>query len=147
MKRDEILKGVPNKRARKILHWRDRIIEEFDFDSVHDVMDKCDWCWGDGTKSEVPSVKRIRLTAHYLFETLISEWLKKHNKITISTGGLKASITKKGRLSLYFAIDDVTSYEIDEMDKVHRKYNDDNDEETSYNNDYEDDYVIDETEE
>ena len=74
---------LPTKLRNKI----DDIMENFDFERVHKVMDMLEWRWGSA-KNGVPSVEELKKEAKRLLVTACSE--KNH----ISTGGFKAVFEK-----------------------------------------------------
>ena len=60
------------------------ILDEFDFDKVHKVMEFLNWGWTDGGRPlEVPTVGQLRKRARYLMKSCIG----KENTYT-ATGGL-----------------------------------------------------------
>ena len=102
-----------------VLRDMDRIIEEFNFKHVHDFMKKTNWVWcGEHVNREnrVPTIKEMRLCAKDLLRTCVRSWIEHPHKMSSSTGGFVASITKKGRLSLAFVVEEMTSYDIEEID-------------------------------
>lgn len=102
-----------------VLHAMDRIIEEFNFKHVHDFMKKTNWVWcGEHVNREnrVPTIKEMRLCAKDLLRTCVKNWIDHPHKMSSSTGGFVVSITKKGRLSLAFVVEEMTSYDIEEID-------------------------------
>lgn len=102
-----------------VLYNMDRIMDEFDFRRVHDFMKKSEWTWvGDGTNHEcrVPTVKEMRKVAKHLLRTCVQKWIENHHKLSTGTGGFYASISKKGRLKLSFIVEEMSSYDIAEME-------------------------------
>lgn len=95
-KRKDLTKGIVFKEAtlsdlerRKIAS----VMENFDFNKVHDVMSYLDWDWigcGEGEKCGVPSVEKIKEEARRLLIDAAYE------KTTIATGGLKAVYERDG---------------------------------------------------
>ena len=52
----------------------DDILDEFDFDKVHKVMEFLDWGWTDGYRPlEVPTVGQLRIRARTLMKDLIGK--------------------------------------------------------------------------
>ena len=74
---------LPPKLRNKI----DDIMENFDFERVHKVMDMLEWRWGSA-KNGVPSVEELKKEAKRL---LVSACVEKNH---ISTGGFKAVFEK-----------------------------------------------------
>jgi hypothetical protein len=102
-----------------VLRSMERILEEFNFKHVHEVMKKSNWVWcGEHVnfESHVPTIKEMRLCAKDLLRTCVKNWINHPHKMSSSTGGFVASITKKGRLSLAFVVEEMTSYDIEEID-------------------------------
>lgn len=112
---------------RDVLRDMDRIVEEFNFKHVHEIMKKSNWVWcGEHVKREnrVPTIKEMRLCAKDLLRTCIKSWIEQPHKMSTSTGGFVASITKKGRLTLAFIVEEMTSYDIEEIDDCNNFEND-----------------------
>lgn len=102
-----------------VVRSMNRILEEFNFKHVHEIMKKSNWVWcGEHVnyESHVPSIKEMRLCAKDLLRTCVKNWINHPHKMSTSTGGFVASITKKGRLSLAFVVEEMTSYDIEEID-------------------------------
>jgi hypothetical protein len=84
------------------------ILENFDFDLMHDFMCKTSWTWFDTTPS-APTVDQLKSQAIKMLEELILDG----GRISyIRTGGFKASLIK-GSLSLSFV---VTEFSADPVD-------------------------------
>jgi hypothetical protein len=50
------------------------ILDEFDFDRVHKVMEFLDWGWTDGSRPlEVPTIGQLRKRARTLLRSLIGK--------------------------------------------------------------------------
>lgn len=67
----------------------DEIIDNFDFDRVHDVMEYMDWGWqGEG----VPSIEKLKESAIELLEHAYNGYFEQGNgeQYSIQTGGLEA---------------------------------------------------------
>ena len=90
------------------------VMENFDFNKVHDVMSYLDWDWigcGEGGKSGVPSVEKIEEEARRL---LIEAAYEKTN---ISCGGFKAVYETTGPddkdpyIGLEFIVEDCEGFD------------------------------------
>lgn len=78
------------------------ILENFNFNRVHDVMVHLKWTWG--LENEAPSIKKLKKCAKDL--------LKRSKKYgSISTGGFEARYYKKGKeFSLMFILYEYSTY-------------------------------------
>ena len=86
-----------------------QIMEDFDFERVHKVMEFVDWKWmGTDGKEEVPSMYRLMKRAEELLRTCALHYGKESNHIT-STGGFAALLDGE-TLSLQFHLEEATSY-------------------------------------
>jgi hypothetical protein len=86
------------------------VMDDFDFDKVHDVMKALGWEWiartGDG---EVPGVWSIAKRAKKLLdEVMVYYGDKEHH--AISTGGFTAMLEEDGTLSLLFVLEQKSAY-------------------------------------
>jgi hypothetical protein len=65
----------------------DDVMDQFDFDKVHRVMEFMDWVWvtTDGHSTEVPSISRLKQAARKHLRRAFAK------NITIGSGGLEAS--------------------------------------------------------
>ena len=80
----------------------DYIIEHFDFEKVHDVMEFLNWDWlGVG----VPSIHHLKVEAERLMLKLISE-----NCRTIGSGGFEALKRDNGDICLYFVVEELEGF-------------------------------------
>lgn len=61
-----------------------KILKNFDFEKVHEVMNHLNWVWYNNEEYKVPSVKELKRTA----KELIKE-IKKADVDCISTGGFE----------------------------------------------------------
>jgi hypothetical protein len=83
------------------------IMDEFDFEKVHNVMEKLDWKWYHKDTSEyiIPTLYTIKRTALYLLRELI----KDSGTTSMSTGGFYAikngSETDENDIELLFCIE------------------------------------------
>jgi hypothetical protein len=81
------------------------VMDDFDFDKVHDVMKALGWEWiartGDG---EVPGVWSIAKRAKKLLDEVM-EYYGDEEHHAISTGGFTAMLEEDGTLSLLFVIE------------------------------------------
>ena len=133
-------------------YYRDRILEEFRFEQVHAVMEELEWEWSDIDR--VPTVEDLRCVAYDIMSECISHWVDNDKKFNMSAGGLYASISKKGKLSLRFSIEELSTADIEESDEIcdNDEYIDEDDcdidpevKEVYYDED--DEYFVDDTEE
>lgn len=74
----------------------DEIMDNFDFDRVHKMMVAVDWKWGSGEDAAVPDKVKLRQTARYLLQRVVSDEL-----YGLCTGGFFAR-NRNGLLSLSF---------------------------------------------
>lgn len=85
------------------------VMDDFDFDEVHDVMKALDWRWITGTgESEVPSVWKIAKRAKKLLDDVM-EYYGDGEMHLISTGGFTAMLEEDGNLSLLFVIEQTSA--------------------------------------
>jgi len=91
----------------------DTIMDEFDFDRVHEIMVACKWGWSTGEDDdlEVPSGNEIRRTARRMLKQAVEE---KH--ALVSSGGFTV-IKVKDTLALFFGVDS-TSIEFADNDNI-----------------------------
>ena len=84
------------------------VMEDFDFDRVHEVMIDIDWKWdiGNGERT-VPSTYRIMKTADSLLRDAASHYGEK-DFYTKGTGGFIASLDN-GTLALQFILAEASS--------------------------------------
>lgn len=61
-----------------------KILKNFDFEKVHEVMNHLNWVWYNENERKVPTVKELKKTA----KELIKE-IKKLDVDVISTGGFE----------------------------------------------------------
>lgn len=73
-----------------------QVLENFDFDKVHKVMEVLDWKWvGGDTQDGVPSVYRLIKKAEGLLKDCVNEIEHRNtNTFVLSTGGFKATCVK-----------------------------------------------------
>ena len=82
----------------------DDIMDSFDFDKVHKVMEFLDWKWANNLKiEEIPEIYEIRKFARNLLKECIAE------KTVIESGGFRASYENK-ILRLDFVVEEYESY-------------------------------------
>lgn len=68
------------------------VLDNFDFEKVHRVMEFLNWTWSTKKKKEkIPSIKKMKKHAERLIEDAI-KGLKKHgaDQYSIATGGFEA---------------------------------------------------------
>lgn len=86
------------------------IIDAFDFEKVHRVMELLDWKWSirkseNGKfEEEVPSLAKLIIQANNLLRRVAEE--ENPNGTTVSTGGFEAIKDDEGNLGLRFVIAD-----------------------------------------
>lgn len=78
-----------------------KILKNFDFDRVHDVMEHLNWGWKD-TDGKVPSIDQLKELA----KKLLNEVSEKDEFYNISTGGFRAFKYENGSLELEFVLTD-----------------------------------------
>lgn len=79
----------------------EKLIAEFDFETVARVMDLLDWVWGEPSKR--PTIAEMRECAR----ELLSDVCQSDERPDWSTGGFAAARYGDGRLSLGFIVTDV----------------------------------------
>ena len=85
-----------------------QVMESFDFEKVHDVMNLLDWRWSNGDGGlAVPSLYKIIKTADNLLRNVAKYYGDKEFHC-FSTGGFTASLDN-GILSLQFILTETTS--------------------------------------
>jgi len=93
------------------------IMDEFDFEKVHDIMKYLNWEWAIGNgESAVPSMWRIMEQAKHLLEEVAG---REDGKCSyISTGGFMAMKHEDCSLTLHFVLEsfdaDIEFYEEEE---------------------------------
>ena len=95
---------------------RDNIMQEFDFEKVHAVMEALEWGWatGNGFDTVVPEVSDIRKEAITLMNDVIDRYIETGNDwCGISTGGLDVELVVNKDdglpdLTLKFVVEDWT---------------------------------------
>lgn len=90
----------------------DGIIEDFDFDRVHDVMEYMDWRWRE---KGVPSVEKLKKESLNLLQQAYIHYLEQNNNEphSIQTGGLEAyyeNIDGEDCFELKFVLESVNNY-------------------------------------
>lgn len=111
------IKGItitraPNHVPTNIQEIINGIIEDFDFDSVHDVMEYMDWEWrGEG----VPSIEKLKECAIELLERAYNGYFEQGNgeQHSIQTGGLEAYYMyddNEDCFELKFVLESVNNY-------------------------------------
>lgn len=84
----------------------DEVLDKFDFEKVHHVMEFLEWTWGGDEDSHIPDIPELRKTARKLLKD--ASEIKKGRRCT-STGGFYAEAEyyrKQIYLRLYFAVEE-----------------------------------------
>lgn len=88
----------------------DKIIEDFNFTKVHDVMKYMNWTWSE----EVPSIEKLKTKASNLLQAVYIKYLTLNtNEHTIRTGRLEAyyaNIDGEDYFELKFVLESVNNY-------------------------------------
>lgn len=89
------------------------VMDDFDFDKVHDVMKALGWEWIARTgNGEVPGVWRIAKHAKKLLDEVM-EYYGDGEHHAISCGGFTAMLEEDGELSLLFVIEQTSANPVD----------------------------------
>lgn len=90
----------------------DEVMERFDFDKVHRVMEFLKWTWVNGT----PTVSELRSTALQCLDTAVLEYDKQgcpRSGMNVSTGGFEATVrvfaSGREEVQLVFYVDRASS--------------------------------------
>lgn len=75
-----------------------KILKNFDFEKVHEVMNHLNWVWYNNEEYKVPTVKELKRTA----KELIKE-IKKADVDVIATGGFEVR-KDKDSITLQFVL-------------------------------------------
>jgi hypothetical protein len=70
------------------------IMNEFNFEKVHDVMEYLNWTWsipGSMNESEIPSLERIKYRAESMLKEVCMRAYDQENQYTIGTGGFEVT--------------------------------------------------------
>jgi len=76
-----------------------KILKNFDFEKVHDVMTHLNWTWYD-TDGKVPSIDQLKELA----KKLLYHAAEKEGFYSSATGGFKATKYENGTLELEFIL-------------------------------------------
>lgn len=76
-----------------------KILKNFDFEKVHEVMNHLNWVWCDKDEYKVPSVKELKRTAKELIKKI-----KKADVDCIATGGFEVR-KDKDTITLQFVLE------------------------------------------
>lgn len=76
-----------------------KILKNFDFEKVHEVMNHLNWVWYNNEEYKVPSVKELKRVAKELIKQI-----KKADVDCISTGGFEVR-KDKGAITLQFVLE------------------------------------------
>lgn len=76
-----------------------KILKNFDFEKVHEVMNHLNWVWYNNEEYKVPTVKELKRTA----KELIKE-IKKVDVDVIATGGFEVR-KNKDTITLQFVLE------------------------------------------
>jgi len=93
----------------------DNIMDNFDFEKVHRVMEYLDWKWAGIDGYGVPNIYELRKRARMLIKEAVKD-LERDKECNISTGGFCVSAWRapeddKVFIKLSFVITDWDSYE------------------------------------
>ena len=77
----------------------DEILDQFDFQTVKEVMDALNWTWVIGTEALVPDIPELRKQARELLWDLI-----RSNSVMIKAGGFVVEKDYEGTLELRFEV-------------------------------------------
>lgn len=86
----------------------DDILDNFDFEYVHDAMEKLGWCWARDSGG-VPSISTLRKEARHLLKSCIGE-----DKYNTACGGLEVMKETHDGVPFYrlmFVLKDWSNYE------------------------------------
>ena len=98
------------------------VMEDFDFERVHGVMESLDWKWSiEHDEYVVPSVYRLMKKAESMLDD-VSRY-DDGMRHELSTGGLRAVLDDSGDLELRFEIELSTSYSEDYDEDGNNIYN------------------------
>lgn len=93
------------------------VMEDFDFDRVHNVMVSLNWRWFiEGVDNSVPSIYRLMKVAERLLRDCV-QYYGEQEFHSICTGGLRASL-ERFTLSLQFILAETS---VDHSDFIHVK--------------------------
>lgn len=91
-------------------HWQN-LLEEFDWQKVHNVMVALNWEWYSKDESyAVPSIGSIISTARKLCFNSYEMFVKTNDPTTISTGGFEAKYWEDG-LMLKFVVEEWDTFD------------------------------------
>lgn len=92
----------------------DEIMDEFDFEKVHDYMKFVKWTWVTSqSKDYVPSIEELCKCAKTLLTTCKKQYLANGgHKVRSSSGGFTACINKRGDMRLCFMLAEYEAYGI-----------------------------------
>jgi hypothetical protein len=79
------------------------ILDNFNFENVHDAMVRINWTWGMGDEEHLPSIAELKKVACKLLEYTYQ------SKVGISTGGFEAEYSGQGNdglLTLKFVLEE-----------------------------------------
>lgn len=113
-----IIISTPSSVPMNIQEIIDGIIEDFDFDRVHDVMEYMDWEWyeeGISSKKYVPSIEKLKERATELLERAYNGYFEQGNseQYSIQTGGFEAYyvyVDNEDCFELKFVLESVNNY-------------------------------------
>jgi hypothetical protein len=85
----------------------DKIIKDFDFNRVHEVMELLNWTWYPQNK--VPTISELKKTAEELLIYANTEFKKNGKFSNVETGGFIAEVMEN-RMRLHFSITNMDEY-------------------------------------
>lgn len=86
------------------------ILQDFEFEKVHEVMEHVGWTWGN--EKHAPPPTEIRKTAECLLNDVIQGVQKNggNSEYIVGTGGLRAEYHPWGGLSLCFVLEEAGDF-------------------------------------
>ncbi len=96
---------------KELLRKIEGILEAFDFDMVHQVMEFLDWKWAnDEGDYTLPSTYGLIKQARKMLKEVGEKYLYNGESHSVLNGGFCAVIDNEGDLCLSFVLDEVTTY-------------------------------------
>jgi len=86
----------------------EKIINEFDFEKVHDVMTYLNWTWGDN----IPTTEEMKIQALGLLNDV--KPINKNRYSSSYTGGFKATYVGNNKFNLTFIVENYDNHDEDD---------------------------------